>query len=61
MERAGTRVRSESLRRVRPLRSGLLNIVQYRADFVVALLNAAISLLTQMLGAVGDLQPAPPT
>jgi ABC-2 type transport system permease protein len=29
---------------------GILNIVQYRADFVIAVVNAAISLLTQVFG-----------
>ena len=29
---------------------GLLNIVQYRSDFVIAVFNAAISLTTQVLG-----------
>ncbi|HET9872858.1 MAG TPA: ABC-2 family transporter protein [Propionibacteriaceae bacterium] len=29
---------------------GVLNIVQYRSDFVIAVLNALISLLTQLLG-----------
>lgn len=29
---------------------GVLNIVQYRSDFVIAVLNALISLLTQVLG-----------
>lgn len=29
---------------------GVLNIVQYRSDFVIAVLNAAISLATQLLG-----------
>lgn len=39
-----------ALRIVRAFLSlGLLNIVQYRADFVVALLNALMSLVTQVL------------
>jgi ABC-2 type transport system permease protein len=29
---------------------GVLNIVQYRSDFVIAVLNAAVSLVTQLLG-----------
>jgi ABC-2 type transport system permease protein len=40
-----------SLRILRAFLSvGVLNIVQYRSDFAIAVLNAVISLLTQLLG-----------
>lgn len=40
-----------SLRVLRAFLSiGVLNIVQYRTDFVIAVVNAVISLLTQLLG-----------
>lgn len=40
-----------ALRVVRAFLSvGVLNIVQYRSDFVIAVLNAVVSLVTQLLG-----------
>ena len=39
---------------------GVLNLVQYRSDFVIALVNVAISLAAQVLGLSGS-SPTPQT